>query len=140
MPRRTWSKARRNAPAVVGHPRIIAQDDLDFPAGNARAVLLHIEAGTRFDLPAGRREGPVIGRMRPTLMVSSAAALTQANAMNTPAVNLQHIGLSSQAHPVGAMISHRHGARRAQAPRPTLVFQPGASLSGRLTRSIPPSS
>jgi TIR domain-containing protein len=84
--------------------------------------------------------GPVIGRMRPTLMVSSAAALTQANAMNTPAVNLQHIGLSSQAHPVGAMISHRHGARRAQAPRPTLVFQPGASLSGRLTRSIPPSS
>src|SRR5262245_3520057 len=33
--------------------------------------------------------------MRPTLTVSSATALTEANAMNAPAINLHHIGLSS---------------------------------------------
>jgi hypothetical protein len=38
--------------------------------------------------------GPVIGRMRATLMVSSATALTEANAMNVAAINLHHIAQS----------------------------------------------
>src|SRR5437660_8885830 len=36
--------------------------------------------------------------MRPTLMVSSATALTQANAMNVAAINLHHIALSLLAY------------------------------------------
>jgi hypothetical protein len=77
-----------------------------FLAVNARAVLLHIEAGTRFDLLAGVVNGPVIGRMRPTLMLCSAAALTEANVMNVPAINLHHIDLSSLVHLTNFCGSH----------------------------------
>jgi hypothetical protein len=81
-----------NAPAVVGNARIIAQDELDFPAINARAVLPHIEAGARLPVVVN---APVIGRMRPILTVSSATALTEANAMDAPAINLHNIAPSS---------------------------------------------
>src|SRR5262249_25389943 len=54
----TDQKLLGNAPAVVGNARVIAQDELDFLAINARAILLHIEAGTRFDLLAGSRKRP----------------------------------------------------------------------------------
>jgi hypothetical protein len=37
--------------------------------------------------------------MRPTLMVSSATALTEANVMNVPAISPHHIGLSFLAYP-----------------------------------------
>src|SRR5262249_60675265 len=47
-----------NALAVVGTAGVIAQDDLDFPAVNRRAILLHVEPGARFDLLARRRERP----------------------------------------------------------------------------------
>src|SRR5215831_17099278 len=54
----TDQKLLGNAPAVVSNTRVIAQDELDFLAINARAILLHIEAGTRFDLLAGSRKRP----------------------------------------------------------------------------------
>src|SRR6516165_1334610 len=51
-----------NAPAVVGNAGVVAQDELDFPAINRRAILLHIESGARFDLLARRRKRPRDGK------------------------------------------------------------------------------
>jgi hypothetical protein len=51
-----------NAPAVVGNAGVVAQDELDFPAINRRAVLLHVEAGARFDLLTRGRKRPRHGK------------------------------------------------------------------------------
>src|SRR5262249_34145037 len=51
-------KVQANEPAVVGNAGVIAQDELDFPAVNRCAILLHIESGARFDLLARGRKRP----------------------------------------------------------------------------------
>src|SRR5215471_13034098 len=51
-----------NAPAVVGNAGVVAQDELDLPAVNRGAVLLHVEPGARFDLLARGRERPRHGK------------------------------------------------------------------------------
>src|SRR5262249_11678711 len=51
-----------NAPAVVGNAGVVAQDELDFPAINRCAILLHIDSGARFDWLARRRKRPGHGK------------------------------------------------------------------------------